>query len=112
MTFCVMDSKSIQLLELLVFLFQQLDYYYFLNESGQISTNLSCLLSRVGLNVSLAFFSTGGIAGGIEICITFPTEYVKTQLQLDEKANPPRYRGIGVCVYFLPSSPSFTFYLG
>ncbi|XP_068600610.1 tricarboxylate transport protein A, mitochondrial isoform X2 [Brachionichthys hirsutus] len=36
----------------------------------------------------------GGIAGGIEICITFPTEYVKTQLQLD----PPRYRGIGDCV--------------
>lgn len=24
----------------------------------------------------------GGIAGGIEICITFPTEYVKTQMQL------------------------------
>ncbi|XP_059510917.1 tricarboxylate transport protein B, mitochondrial isoform X2 [Stegostoma tigrinum] len=40
----------------------------------------------------------GGIAGGIEICITFPTEYVKTQLQLDEKANPPRYKGIGDCV--------------
>ncbi|XP_016099574.1 tricarboxylate transport protein, mitochondrial-like [Sinocyclocheilus grahami] len=40
----------------------------------------------------------GGIAGGIEICITFPTEYVKTQLQLDEKANPPRYRGIMDCV--------------
>ncbi|XP_019366548.1 PREDICTED: tricarboxylate transport protein, mitochondrial-like [Gavialis gangeticus] len=40
----------------------------------------------------------GGIAGGIEICITFPTEYVKTQLQLDEKANPPRYRSIGHCV--------------
>uniref|UniRef100_UPI00398F7544 tricarboxylate transport protein B, mitochondrial isoform X2 n=1 Tax=Pristiophorus japonicus TaxID=55135 RepID=UPI00398F7544 len=39
-----------------------------------------------------------GIAGGIEICITFPTEYVKTQLQLDEKANPPRYKGIGDCV--------------
>lgn len=38
----------------------------------------------------------GGIAGGIEICITFPTEYVKTQLQLDEKANPPKYRGIGI----------------
>lgn len=37
----------------------------------------------------------GGIAGGIEICITFPTEYVKTQLQLDEKANPPKFRGIG-----------------
>ncbi|XP_032902268.1 tricarboxylate transport protein, mitochondrial [Amblyraja radiata] len=40
----------------------------------------------------------GGIAGGIEICITFPTEYVKTQLQLDERANHPRYKGIGDCV--------------
>ncbi|GCB63339.1 hypothetical protein scyTo_0011605, partial [Scyliorhinus torazame] len=40
----------------------------------------------------------GGLAGGIEICITFPTEYVKTQLQLDERANPPRYKGIGDCV--------------
>ncbi|MBN3278230.1 TXTP protein, partial [Polyodon spathula] len=40
----------------------------------------------------------GGIAGGIEICITFPTEYVKTQLQLDAKANPPRYKGIVDCV--------------
>ncbi|KAK1892778.1 Tricarboxylate transport protein mitochondrial [Dissostichus eleginoides] len=39
-----------------------------------------------------------GFAGGIEICITFPTEYVKTQLQLDERANPPKYRGIGDCV--------------
>ena len=37
----------------------------------------------------------GGLAGGIEICITFPTEYVKTQLQLDEKANPPKYKGVG-----------------
>ncbi|KAM6965024.1 tricarboxylate transport protein B, mitochondrial [Aplochiton taeniatus] len=40
----------------------------------------------------------GGLAGGIEICITFPTEYVKTQLQLDERANPPKYKGIGDCV--------------
>ncbi|XP_078403957.1 tricarboxylate transport protein, mitochondrial-like isoform X1 [Cetorhinus maximus] len=40
----------------------------------------------------------GGLAGGIEICITFPTEYVKTQLQLDERANPPRYKGIVDCV--------------
>uniref|UniRef100_A0A8C9WFM4 Solute carrier family 25 member 1a n=1 Tax=Scleropages formosus TaxID=113540 RepID=A0A8C9WFM4_SCLFO len=45
-----------------------------------------------------SFRTNGGIAGGIEICITFPTEYVKTQLQLDERANPPRYRGIGDCV--------------
>ena len=27
----------------------------------------------------------GGVAGGIEICCTYPTEFVKTQLQLDEK---------------------------
>ena len=40
-------------------------------------------------------FPAGGLAGGIEICITFPTEYVKTQLQLDERSHPPRYRGIG-----------------
>lgn len=33
----------------------------------------------------------GGITGGIEICITFPTEYVKTQLQLDEKGKTARH---------------------
>lgn len=41
---------------------------------------------------------SGGITGGIEICITFPTEYVKTQLQLDEKAGKKRYDGIIDCV--------------
>lgn len=40
----------------------------------------------------------GGITGGIEICITFPTEYVKTQLQLDEKAGKKQYDGIIDCV--------------
>lgn len=41
----------------------------------------------------------GGITGGIEICITFPTEYVKTQLQLDErKGTAKRYKGIVDCV--------------
>lgn len=41
----------------------------------------------------------GGITGGIEICITFPTEYVKTQLQLDEKmGGAKRYKGIRDCV--------------
>lgn len=40
----------------------------------------------------------GGIAGGIEICITFPTEYVKTQLQLAEGMHPPKYTGIADCV--------------
>ena len=37
----------------------------------------------------------GGITGGIEICITYPTEYVKTQLQLDEKVG--KYKGIADC---------------
>ncbi|GBP55735.1 Tricarboxylate transport protein, mitochondrial [Eumeta japonica] len=40
----------------------------------------------------------GGITGGIEICITFPTEYVKTQLQLDEKGGTKKYSGIFDCV--------------
>ncbi|KAJ3652084.1 hypothetical protein Zmor_018080 [Zophobas morio] len=40
----------------------------------------------------------GGITGGIEICITYPTEYVKTQLQLDEKGTRKQYDGIGDCV--------------
>ncbi|KAJ8974847.1 hypothetical protein NQ317_016639 [Molorchus minor] len=40
----------------------------------------------------------GGITGGIEICITFPTEYVKTQLQLDEKGGQKQYTGIADCV--------------
>jgi solute carrier family 25 citrate transporter 1 len=40
----------------------------------------------------------GGITGGIEICITFPTEYVKTQLQLDEKGGAKKYAGIVDCV--------------
>lgn len=41
---------------------------------------------------------SGGIAGGLEIMITFPTEYVKTQLQLDERAAKPRYKGPLNCV--------------
>ncbi|KAK3611710.1 hypothetical protein CHS0354_034379 [Potamilus streckersoni] len=41
----------------------------------------------------------GGITGGLEICITFPTEYVKTQLQLDERAGiAKRYKGPIDCV--------------
>merc|ERR1711935_345526 len=37
----------------------------------------------------------GGITGGIEICITYPTEYIKTQLQLDEKVK--QYKGVIDC---------------
>merc|ERR1712136_255332 len=35
------------------------------------------------------------MGGGIEICITYPTEYVKTQLQLDERVG--KYKGIWDC---------------
>uniref|UniRef100_T1J6I0 Citrate transport protein n=1 Tax=Strigamia maritima TaxID=126957 RepID=T1J6I0_STRMM len=48
---------------------------------------------------SLKGVIAGGITGGIEICITFPTEFVKTQLQLDERAGKTRqYSGIVDCV--------------
>jgi solute carrier family 25 citrate transporter 1 len=49
---------------------------------------------------NIIFFSfSGGITGGLEICITFPTEYVKTQLQLDERAGvAKRYKGPVDCV--------------
>jgi len=41
----------------------------------------------------------GGLTGGIEICITFPTEFVKTQLQLDQKTGATKkYTGIVDCV--------------
>lgn len=45
---------------------------------------------------------SGGITGGIEICITFPTEFVKTQLQLDEgsskRGEVRQYNGVVDCV--------------
>jgi len=43
----------------------------------------------------------GGLAGGIEICISYPTEYVKTHLQLHEKSkstHPPPYAGVWDCI--------------
>lgn len=46
-------------------------------------------------NKTLKGIIAGGITGGIEICITYPTEYVKTQLQLDEKVR--KYKGIIDC---------------
>ncbi|XP_023245760.1 putative tricarboxylate transport protein, mitochondrial [Copidosoma floridanum] len=50
-------------------------------------------------NIGLKGIIAGGITGGIEICITFPTEYVKTQLQLDGKTGADKqYKGILDCV--------------
>ena len=48
-------------------------------------------------NTGVKGIIAGGITGGIEICITFPTEYVKTQLQLDEKGGQKQYSGIWDC---------------
>merc|ERR1711992_475073 len=48
-----------------------------------------------GSNKALKGIIAGGITGGIEICITYPTEFIKTQLQLDEKVG--KYKGIVDC---------------
>ena len=40
-----------------------------------------------GGNRGIKGIIAGGLTGGIEICITYPTEYIKTQLQLDEKVS-------------------------
>lgn len=40
----------------------------------------------------------GGLTGAIEVCITYPTEYVKTQLQLDGKGDKQKFNGIIDCV--------------
>lgn len=49
----------------------------------------------------------GGIAGGLEICCTFPTEYVKTQVQLDERAAKPMYKGPVDCAVKTVKSHGF-----
>lgn len=54
--------------------------------------------AAAGGGTGLKGIVAGGITGGIEICITFPTEYVKTQLQLDEKGATKQYNGIVDCV--------------
>jgi len=55
----------------------------------------------------------GGISGGIEICISYPTEYVKTLLQLDEKTGTKKYKGIGDCIKKTYRSAGITgFYRG
>uniref|UniRef100_A0A1B0BF37 Citrate transport protein n=1 Tax=Glossina palpalis gambiensis TaxID=67801 RepID=A0A1B0BF37_9MUSC len=51
-----------------------------------------------GGNKGLKGILAGGITGGIEICITYPTEYIKTQLQLDEKGDRKRYSGVTDCI--------------
>ena len=56
----------------------------------------------------LLFNFSGGITGGLEICITFPTEYVKTQLQLDQKMGAKkRFKGPIDCVKVTVSQHGF-----
>lgn len=53
----------------------------------------------------------GGITGAIEICITFPTEFVKTHLQLDESSSksgqPRKYNGSLDCIKKTVNSHGF-----
>ena len=63
-----------------------------ISTSKLISSSLSLSLS-LSLPLPPPYSPSGGISGGLEIMITFPTEYVKTQLQLDEKAAIPKYKG-------------------
>ena len=57
---------------------------------------------NVKQNFDRHVFFLGGITGAIEICITFPTEFVKTQLQLDEgssrRGESRQYNGVIDCV--------------
>lgn len=52
--------------------------------------------AAAGGSTGLKGIVAGGITGGIEICITFPTEYVKTQLQLDEKGKNPKIQNLSI----------------
>lgn len=71
-------------------------------------TNSGVAAPAGGDNTGIKGVIAGGISGGIEICITYPTEYVKTQLQLDGKAGAGRqYSGIIDCVKQTINSKGF-----
>ncbi|VDM27428.1 unnamed protein product [Hydatigera taeniaeformis] len=58
------------------------------------------LVTKLLLEDSAENAAIGGTAGALEILITFPTEYVKTQLQLDERTGvAKRFRGPIDCVH-------------
>ena len=61
----------------------------------QNRANVSALAAEAptgGSNKALKGIIGGGITGVIEICITYPTEYIKTWLQLVKKVG--KYKGI------------------
>ncbi|XP_017846007.1 putative tricarboxylate transport protein, mitochondrial [Drosophila busckii] len=51
-----------------------------------------------GVGGGLKGFAAGSITGGVEILITYPTEYVKTNLQLDQMGEHKKYSGVLDCV--------------
>jgi len=57
----------------------------------------------------------GAIAGGVEACVMWPMEYIKTQLQLQEmsKAGKPKFHGIIGCArYTIQTTGFFSLYRG
>jgi hypothetical protein len=75
-------------------------YNYWLTPFRTVKSSLFLCTYLIYPHKCCVISSSGGITGGIEICITYPTEYVKTQLQLDEKAGTAakKYSGILDCV--------------
>lgn len=73
-------------------------HIYYTGFSMKIMAHLF-ILKADNMEWNLFFFCCliGGIAGGLEVCCTFPTEYVKTQLQLDAHATVPKYTGVMNC---------------
>eukprot|EP00004_Rigifila_ramosa_P024791 TRINITY_DN7276_c0_g1_i1.p1 TRINITY_DN7276_c0_g1~~TRINITY_DN7276_c0_g1_i1.p1 ORF type:complete len:320 (-),score=73.83 TRINITY_DN7276_c0_g1_i1:53-1012(-) len=50
---------------------------------------------------------SGGLSGGIEIMIMFPTEFVKTQMQLQAKSATPRFTGSLHCAQVIVKEQGF-----
>ena len=67
----------------------------------QVKLNLVSILNTID-HCFVYSCIKGGITGAIEISITYPTEFVKTQLQLDESSSkggtPKKYNGPVDCV--------------
>jgi solute carrier family 25 citrate transporter 1 len=51
--------------------------------------------------------SAGAIAGGIETCVVWPMEFVKTQLQLQNKVAAPKYTGVFSCFKYTIQTTGF-----
>ncbi|XP_014294075.1 putative tricarboxylate transport protein, mitochondrial [Halyomorpha halys] len=69
-----------------------------MTESGAAATEEKKPAAPEDKKKGLKGIIAGGLTGAIECLITFPTEYVKTHLQLDEKHGKKEYDGIIDCV--------------